>query len=244
MKDRAKDIQPSQLVVPTEKHLSSVLFVDDDPVDRHRIITFCKKTGLNFKAEEAGDLAQMAAALDRYQFDLVFLDYHLGVETGLEALALVKAHGRQKDAIPIMVTSVGEHDIIVEAMRSGCADYLIKDELSAESIRKSVTMAIERNLLLAVISSEHSTRAALAETVDRFSRASAPDMRAIMAAMMRRVRSLRGDAATNPNVARNLQGLEDDCANLFGYLDEVNGLVAVARDAVDGKGVPRPPRLE
>ncbi|SHL06471.1 hypothetical protein SAMN05444414_104166 [Roseovarius marisflavi] len=43
MKDRAKDIQPSQLVVPTEKHLSSVLFVDDDPVDRHRIIIFCKR---------------------------------------------------------------------------------------------------------------------------------------------------------------------------------------------------------
>lgn len=79
-----------------------------------------------------------------------------------------------------------------------------------------MTTAIERNLLLAAISSEQSTRAALAETVDRFSRASAPDMRAIMAAMLRRVRNMRGDAAKNPNVARNLEVLEDDCANLFG----------------------------
>lgn len=243
MKDRAASIQPSHLVVPVEKQLLSVLFVDNDPVDRRRIINLCKKTGLNFKGEEACDLAQLEAALDRYRFDLIFLDYHLGAETGLEALALVKSHGQQKSAVPIMVTSMGEHDIIVEAMRSGCADYLIKDELSAEGIRKSITTAIERSLLLATISSEQSTRVALAETVDRFSRASAPDMRAIMAAMLRRVRNLRGDTSENPNVARNLQGLEDDCGNLFGYPDDVNSLLDSARDAVEGKGETRPSNL-
>lgn len=45
-----------------------------------------------------------------------------------------------------MVTSVTKADIVVKAMKFGCSDYLIKEELSVASIRNSVEAAFAKRL--------------------------------------------------------------------------------------------------
>lgn len=197
------------------------LVVDDNEMDRKRLRRLCRKAGLKLEVAEATDIDTMRRKLDLQRFDLIFLDYHLEFETGLDALAEVVSHPKQGQAISIMVTSVDSHDVIIDAMKSGCSDYLIKDEISPDMIRKSISTAIERRILMAAIAEERALRESLRGIVERFSDACAPEMRAIMSAMLRRVRSARGTGSTDTILADNLLAMERSCKEVFQFLEDL-----------------------
>ena len=65
---------------------------------------------------------------DNKKYDVCLLDYNLGGPNGLE---LLKASVEEGCETPIIIlTSQGDHDIDVEAMHGGAADYLSKRTLS------------------------------------------------------------------------------------------------------------------
>lgn len=201
------------------------LIVDDSEFDRKHLRRMCRRAGLKLEFSEASDIASMCKKLDAESFDLIFLDYHLEIETGLEALAEVVVHQKQSDAISIMVTSVDSHETVIEAMRNGCSDYLIKSELTPDTIRKSITSAIERRILIAAIAEERAFRDAMRKTIARFSTACAPEMRAIMSAMLRRVRSIRNVGSVDLILAENLASMERSCDELFRFLDDLTAVL-------------------
>jgi DNA-binding NtrC family response regulator len=213
----------------------SVLIVDDEEVDRQRLHSFCQKAGLRFDVSEAANIAQLRERLDEKAFDFVFLDYHLGMETGLEALHVLTSHEEQDNAVPIMVTSVGQSNIIIEAMRSGCADYLIKDEISVESLRKSVSSALERRILLAALSRERAVRRIAAATVDRISRSCAPDMRRILSTMTRRLRTIQSANPSCVVLRGEVLVLSGSCGELFGFLDELCAMFDAEPNSIEEK---------
>ena len=129
-----------------------ILSIDDDPIDRMRIRTLCRKAGVGDDIDEAHNIAEMRALLDEGGYDIVFIDYHLGLETGREALDVLLQHEDQANAIPIMVTSVTDHQVAIDAMRAGCSDYLVKEEMSVETLRKSIVSSLERRILLSAVS--------------------------------------------------------------------------------------------
>lgn len=202
----------------------TALIVDDDETDRRRIRRFCRDAGMQFQMSEAGDLRELRTELNRRSFDVIFLDYHLGMETGLEALHLVTAHEDQEDALVIMVTSVGMPDVIIEAMRSGCADYIIKEELSVDLVRRSISSAIERRILLAAISRRQKVRNAMNELVERFANSCAPEMRRILAGMMRRLRTIQGSVAADA-MHSDIEALRLNCEELYAFLDGMRGML-------------------
>ena len=114
-----------------------VLTLDDDNIDRMRLIRICEKSGMRFEYHEASSLEELKAHLDERTFDVVFLDHNLGRDSGLDALRVVISHEEQTGAIPIMVTGANDLKIAMEAMRNGCADYLVKEELTVASLTKS-----------------------------------------------------------------------------------------------------------
>jgi DNA-binding NtrC family response regulator len=72
--------------------------------------------------------AQTAAeALDRLRtdsFDLVLVDHRLPGDTGLDFLRVLRA---QDPALPaIIMTAYAEVNVVVEAMRLGAVDFLVK----------------------------------------------------------------------------------------------------------------------
>jgi len=71
--------------------------------------------------------AEFLAALDE-DWDLIISDYNLPGFSGLVALDLLKARGRD---VPFILVSgeIGE-ETAVEAMRNGASDYLLKNNLS------------------------------------------------------------------------------------------------------------------
>ena len=81
-------------------------------------------------------------ALSKKAHGVCFLDYRLGAQTGLDLL---------KEVIPedckipiILLTGYGEHEVDLESMRIGAADYLIKDQMTAVLLERSIRYSIHR----------------------------------------------------------------------------------------------------
>jgi len=76
------------------------------------------------------------------QHDLYFIDFRLPLQNGIELMKELVSAGCDKPII--ILTGRGDHDIDVEAMRIGAADYMEKDRLSPEIVERTVRYAIER----------------------------------------------------------------------------------------------------
>jgi PAS domain S-box-containing protein len=82
------------------------------------------------------------AALQTTEYEVYLVDYRLGESSGLELLRSAKAAGQT--APIIMLTAQGDHATDLEAMKSGAADYLVKGELTANLLERSIRYALER----------------------------------------------------------------------------------------------------
>lgn len=191
-----------------------VLVLDDSEVDRQSIVRLCDKVGLNCMTSEAGSLAEFSQALDTTSFDLVFIDYMLGADTGLDALDALLKHSNQAAAASIMIAGEGQIQTAVEAMRMGCADYLTKSMLTVESLQKSIATAVERKAVMAQLSDDARTRRTLEANVRRYADTSSAEMRNLLSATLRRVRLMRRHKA-GPDYVRDLSTLELDIDRLW-----------------------------
>lgn len=225
MNEVTKHFAPSLQVADGTDRLLNILFLDDQDADRMRLIRMCQKAGLKFQPFEAADLTQFAHMLNGQSMDMVFLDYYLDIDTGLDALKLLVAHEDQTQSIPIMVTSVDRHDVAVEAMRNGCADYITKEELNAETVRKAVTSAFERRVVIAAIGQSLTSRAAIQMSILRVARTCSPEMRSALAGTLRYVRGLRNVPDLSAHVANNLKTLEQSFSDIYSFMDEIDTLL-------------------
>lgn len=85
---------------------------------------------------------QTLAMIEKYSPDLVIADIKMPIMTGLEVMKIC----RQKyDRLPlfIMLTSYEEFQYVKEAISYQAVDYLIKLELTPESLSASVSKALD-----------------------------------------------------------------------------------------------------
>ncbi len=121
-----------------------VLLVDDDEDDyiiTRNLISEIRDRRYQLKWVDNYDAA--LAAVHRHEHDICLLDYRLGSRTGLELLRESKS---LNDRLPmILLTGQGDHEIDIEAMKAGAADYLIKGQLDSDKLdRVSFTQVYPR----------------------------------------------------------------------------------------------------
>jgi signal transduction histidine kinase len=119
-----------------------VLLVDDDEDDyviTRNLISEIKDR--QYQLEWVDNYDAALAAVHRHEHDICLLDYRLGSRTGLELLGESKSvNGR----LPmILLTGQGDHEIDIEAMEAGAADYLIKGQLDADKLDRAIRYAIQ-----------------------------------------------------------------------------------------------------
>jgi DNA-binding response OmpR family regulator len=98
--------------------------VDDDEF-QHRLLTQMLqplKVDLLFADSGAGALG----ALRRRRPDLIFMDYQLPDLSGLEVARRLKASESFSGIPVVMITGRSERDIVVDAMKVGAADFIVK----------------------------------------------------------------------------------------------------------------------
>jgi diguanylate cyclase (GGDEF)-like protein len=121
----------------------TILAIDDDPGDlellrRHlEDVAAFAITLVTCPNAEAGH-----HALSHHTIDVIFLDYLLGADTGLDILRSLRDAG---DRRPIIVlTGKGDERIAAATMRAGADDYLIKEDLNPDTVCRSLRFVLAR----------------------------------------------------------------------------------------------------
>jgi PAS domain S-box-containing protein len=119
-----------------------VLLVDDDEDDyviTRDLISQIRERRYQLDWINSYDAA--VPAIRRQEHDICLLDYRLGERTGLELLR--ESQSLNIRAPMILLTGQGDHEIDLEAMKAGAADYLVKGQLNANTLERAMRYAIE-----------------------------------------------------------------------------------------------------
>lgn len=104
-----------------------VLMLEDDPNDAALVQRALAKTLPAATVRWSATREDFVAALETFSPQIVLSDYRLETFDGLSALALVRAW---EPATPfILVTGTIGEEMVVEALKSGVTDYVLKDRL-------------------------------------------------------------------------------------------------------------------
>ena len=120
-----------------------VLLVEDDEDDY--IIArdlFAEFRGGQIQLDWMKNFSTGLDAMTRNQHDICLIDYRLGAHNGIELLKAAVEHNCHSPII--LLTGQGEHEVDLEAMKAGAADYLIKGRLDAGMLERSIRYALER----------------------------------------------------------------------------------------------------
>jgi two-component system CheB/CheR fusion protein len=118
-----------------------VLLIEDDEDDyvlTRSLLSESKDT--KFRLDWVSSYAEAVDAIEGAQHAVYLVDHNLGPDDGLE---LVKRYSA--GPVPmIMLTGQEGREIDLEAMRSGAIDYLVKGQINAALLERSIRYSIER----------------------------------------------------------------------------------------------------
>jgi signal transduction histidine kinase len=123
--------------------IAKVLLVEDSPSDARLIEqTLIDINPRGFEVVLAGRLDEALVRLQSERFDVVLLDLGLPDSIGIETLVRASAAAPQ---MPIVVlTGADDEAILLEAIRRGSQDYLVKSHVDGQIVANSIRYAIQR----------------------------------------------------------------------------------------------------
>ena len=119
-----------------------ILLVDDDEDDYvllRDLLADMEQT--SFRIEWISEYDEGLAKVVENQHDVYLVDYRLGEKNGLDLLQAAITQGIRRPII--VLTGKGLPEIDLQAMQMGAADYLVKGQVSAPTIERSIRYAIK-----------------------------------------------------------------------------------------------------
>jgi len=102
--------------------LPKVLVVDDAMFMRSKASKLLSQEG--YEVVEASNGAEAVEAYKAEKPDLVLMDITMPVMDGIEAVKNIKAY--DSEAKVVMVTALGQRSMVLEAIRAGAKDFVVK----------------------------------------------------------------------------------------------------------------------
>ncbi len=140
---------------PSQQSKLSVLVVDDSSED-FLLLKRClgQIEGFSFDIAHASTPGAAKELIRTIDFDLVFVDYWLGVETGINFLQ--DLGGRQSECPLVLLSGMTSPDIQHVAMKSGAIGCIGKSDLNPDVVETTIryslhTHQLERKLMRTVI---------------------------------------------------------------------------------------------
>lgn len=126
-----------------KKQPKRILIVDDDEDDFFITSEYLKNIPANnFIIDWSYNYNDALQKLCSNNYDIYFVDYRLGIKTGMDLLTDAISQGCE--APIILLTGKGNQEIDVKAMESGAYDYLVKSELNTEKLERCIRYSLER----------------------------------------------------------------------------------------------------
>jgi two-component system chemotaxis response regulator CheY len=118
------------------------LVVDDSPTMRRIIINTLNKLGYsNFV--EASNGREGMDRLSESPFDLIITDWNMPEMSGIEFIRAVRATDALHSVPVLMVTTHAAKNDIVEAMRAGADNYVVKP-FTSDTIKQKIDAVVSR----------------------------------------------------------------------------------------------------
>lgn len=119
-----------------------ILVVDDFATMRKVIRNLLKQVGYEDIVEAEDGVAAMRV-LKAQKVDMVISDWNMPNMTGLELLKAVRADGDLSKIPFLMVTAEALQDNVVEAVKSGVSNYIVKP-FTAEVLNEKIAKILEK----------------------------------------------------------------------------------------------------
>jgi CheY-like chemotaxis protein len=123
--------------------LLTILLVDDSTADRVLYRHFLSSTG-TYTFLEAATGAEGLRLCQTAQLDCLILDVYLPDMDGFGFLDTLQAETVSLPYPVVMLTGQETEQLAVQAMHRGVQDYVVKDDLSADTLRRVVANAVDK----------------------------------------------------------------------------------------------------
>lgn len=127
--------------------LNTIMVIDDSEDDLDLYSRILKKIAPKASITQCTSSKQAMEQLSQESetYDVILLDYSLPGETGLSLLERMGEDVQRRHGPIIMLTGYGNEAIAVKCMRFGARDYIKKNHLSVESLKRSMSNAITKH---------------------------------------------------------------------------------------------------
>jgi two-component system chemotaxis response regulator CheY len=119
-----------------------VLVVDDFPTMRRIVKNLIKQVGFE-SIDEAEDGQQAWNKLKSGNFGLILCDWNMPKMEGIDLLKNIRQDAALKDIPFIMITAEAEKEKVIEALKAGVDNYIVKP-FTAEVLREKLEKVAER----------------------------------------------------------------------------------------------------
>ncbi len=130
----------------------NVLLIEDNPKDVRRVKEMLHQASLSDNSAKtinvihADKLQTALTHLQKHTYDAILLDFSLPDASNIDSILKLK---EDYPATPIIIlSSQAVNQTAVEAVQHGAQDYLVKDDLTANLLLKTIHYTIERHRLL------------------------------------------------------------------------------------------------
>ncbi len=103
-----------------------LLLVDDSSTMRRIQKTQLENLGINDIIEAENGEVALEKLADNMPVDLVLLDWNMPVMDGITLLRNVRSNNAYKDVKVVMCTSESEKPRVIEALKAGANNYIVK----------------------------------------------------------------------------------------------------------------------
>ena len=109
------------------------LVVDDSAVMRKVLIGAFGRAGIT-DVDQAADGQEAVAAAESKEYNLVLMDWNMPNMLGIDAVRTIRANGKTMPII--MVTTEAEKSRVIDALKAGAQNYVIKPFEPATIVNK------------------------------------------------------------------------------------------------------------
>lgn len=130
---------------PQETKLN-ILLLEDNEADAHLVAEYLDLSALTHELTVVSRLSEGIKLIDQHTFDLILVDLSLPDTQGIQTLERLADHAENE--VIIVLTGAEDEQLSLKALKTGAQDYLFKDTLNGEVLRRSIRYAIERANML------------------------------------------------------------------------------------------------